>query len=415
MTATATPETVAMRILVINGPNLNLIGTRRPDIYGTTTLDELDEQCRHWGADLGATVETFQSNHEGGLIDRLHAARHEFDAVVINPGALTHYSYALRDAIEAIALPTVEVHLSNVKARETWRRHSVVSDVCVATIYGRGVDGYRAAIRHLVVRTERPVETIAYGAEPDQVGDLRLPGGTGPHPVAVIIHGGFWRDPWSRDLMDTLAVALADRGWATWNIEYRRVGGGGGWPYTFEDIGAAVDVLETFAEGHDLDLNRVVTIGHSAGGHLALWAAARPRLPADAPGADPTVVPVAAVGLAPIPDLMTAHRLGLGSDAVEAFLRRSPDAGDGRYATASPAELLPLGTRILLVHGDADDAVPAVMSREFAGRAADAGDTVILLELEEVDHMALIEPRSSAWPRVIDEIDALSGRPAGDD
>ena len=140
MSAAATPETVAMRILVINGPNLNLIGTRRPDFYGTTTLDELDEQCRHWGADVGATVETFQSNHEGGLIDRLHAARHEFDAIVINPGAFTHYSYALRDAIEAIALPTVEVHLSNVKERETWRRHSVVSDVCVATIYGRGVD-----------------------------------------------------------------------------------------------------------------------------------------------------------------------------------------------------------------------------------------------------------------------------------
>jgi fermentation-respiration switch protein FrsA (DUF1100 family) len=124
---------------------------------------------------------------------------------------------------------------------------------------------------------------------------------------------------------------------------------------------------------------------------------------------------VAAVGLAPIPDLMTAHRLGLGSDAVEAFLRRSPEAGDGRYAAASPVELLPLGARILLIHGDADDAVPAGMSREFAGRAADAGDTVILLELEEVDHISLIEPRSSAWQRIVDEIDALTERSAGDD
>jgi 3-dehydroquinate dehydratase type II len=399
-----------MRILIVNGPNLNLIGTRRPDIYGTTTIEELDEECRHWGADLGAAVETFQSNHEGELIDRLQAARHDFDAIVINPGALTHYSYALRDAIEAIDLPTVEVHISNIKAREPWRRHSVVSSVCVTTIYGRGVEGYQAAIRHLVARSEWPVETIAYGEEPDQVGDLRLPDGPGPHPVAVIIHGGFWRDPWRRDLMDAVAVALTDRGWATWNIEYRRVGGGGGWPSTLEDVGAAMDVLATFGAGHGLDLGRVVTIGHSAGGHLALWAAARRQLPAGSPGGRPTVVPVAAVGLAPVPDLKAAHRLGLGSDAVEAFLRRSPEAGDGRYATSSPAQLLPIGAQILLIHGDADEAVPAAMSREFAGRAADAGDPVILRELEDVDHRSLIEPRSAAWQRVVGEIDALSRR-----
>ena len=399
-----------MRILIVNGPNLNLIGTRRPDIYGTTTLEELDEECRHWGADLGAGVETFQSNHEGELIDRLQAARHDFDAIVINPGALTHYSYALRDAIEAIDLPTVEVHISNIKAREPWRRHSVVSSVCVTTIYGRGVEGYQAAIRHLVARSEWSVETIAYGEEPDQVGDLRLPDGPGPHPVAVIIHGGFWRDPWRRDLMDAVAVALTDRGWATWNIEYRRVGGGGGWPSTLEDVGAALDVLATFGASHGLDLGRVVTIGHSAGGHLALWAAARRQLPAGSPGGRPTVVPVAAVGLAPVPDLKAAHRLGLGSDAVEAFLRRSPEAGDGRYATSSPAQLLPIGAQILLIHGDADEAVPAAMSREFAGRAADAGDPVILRELEDVDHRSLIEPRSAAWQRVVGEIDALSRR-----
>jgi acetyl esterase/lipase len=154
----------------------------------------------------------------------------------------------------------------------------------------------------------------------------------------------------------------------------------------------------------------VVTIGHSAGGHLALWAAARRQLPAGSPGNRPTVVPVAAVGLAPVSDLKAAHRLGLGSDAVEAFLRRSPEAGDGRYATSSPAQLLPIGAQILLIHGDADEAVPAAMSREFAGRAADAGDPVILRELEDVDHRSLIEPRSAAWQRVVGEIDALSRR-----
>lgn len=409
------PETDAMRILVVNGPNLNLIGTRRPDVYGSTTLEELEAMCRHWGADLGAAVATYQSNHEGAIIDRVHAARHDADAVVINPGALTHYSYALRDAIEAISLPTVEVHISNVKAREPWRRQSVVSDVCAHTIYGRGIEGYRDAIRHLVERAALPVETIAYGDEPDQVGDLRRPRGSGPHPVAVVLHGGGWRDANARDLTDAMAVDLTRRGWATWNVEYRRVGGGGGWPYTLEDVGTAIDALATFAPGHDLDLDRVVVVGHSAGGQLALWAAARARLPEGAPGAHPIVQPTAVVGLAAISDLVAAHGIGRSSDAVEAFLRRSPEHGDGRYATASPAELLPFGTPILLIHGDADESVPAEMSREFAGRAADAGDTVILRELEDVGHAALIEPRSAAWQRIVGEIDALRTRAAGGD
>jgi len=404
-----------MRLLVVNGPNLNLIGARRPDVYGDTTLEELEAMCRHWGADLGASVTTYQSNHEGALIDRIHAARHDADAVVINPGALTHYSYALRDAIEAISPPTVEIHISNVKAREPWRRQSVVSDVCVHTIYGRGVGGYRDAIRHVVERAALPVETIAYGEEPDQVGDLRLPTGFAPHPVAVVFHGGGWRDTQARDLTDAVSVDLTKRGWATWNVEYRRVGGTGGWPYTLDDVAGAVDVLAAFAPGHRLDLDRVVTIGHSAGGHLALWAAARNRLPQGAPGAHPIVEPMATVGLAAISDLVAAHRLSLSSNAVEAFLRRSPEDGDGRYAAASPAQLLPFGAPILLIHGDADESVPAEMSREFAGRAADAGDSVILRELEDVDHHSLVEPRSAAWQRIVGDIDALRTRAVGGD
>ena len=143
-----------MRISVINGPNLNLLGTRQPEIYGDWSLEQLDGACREWAAEVGATVDTYQSNHEGDLIDRLHEARETAEGVVINPGALTHYSYAIRDAIEAIEIPTVEVHLSNIKEREPWRRHSVVEEVCVATFSGRGVDGYRDAIRHLAGGTE---------------------------------------------------------------------------------------------------------------------------------------------------------------------------------------------------------------------------------------------------------------------
>lgn len=138
-----------MRIALINGPNLNLLGSRQPEIYGDSTLADIEDACRSWAAEVGATVDAFQSNHEGGIIDRLHRARDDADGVVINPGAYSHYSYAIRDAIEAIEIPTVEVHISDITAREEWRQHSVVSEVCVATIYGRGVEGYRDAIWHL--------------------------------------------------------------------------------------------------------------------------------------------------------------------------------------------------------------------------------------------------------------------------
>lgn len=140
----------SIRVLIINGPNLNLLGSRRPEIYGSTTLSELEARCREWGAKLGMTVETFQSNHEGAIIDRLHQSRTETDAIIINPGALSHYSYSIHDALEAIELPAVEVHISDISQREEWRRKSVVSPVCVATISGRGIDGYHHALQILI-------------------------------------------------------------------------------------------------------------------------------------------------------------------------------------------------------------------------------------------------------------------------
>lgn len=136
-------------VLVINGPNLNLLGVRRPDIYGSTTLAELEDLCRVWGADLGMQVSTFQSNAEGAIIDRLHQARQDADGVIINPAAYTHYSYAIYDALEAIGLPVVEVHISDITKREPWRRQSVVAPACLTTISGRGIDGYRDALHHL--------------------------------------------------------------------------------------------------------------------------------------------------------------------------------------------------------------------------------------------------------------------------
>jgi 3-dehydroquinate dehydratase-2 len=138
-----------MRVLLLHGPNLNLLGTRQPEVYGTATLGDLEDRCRVWAADLGVEIETFQSNHEGALIDRLHQAIGRCDGVVMNPGALSHTSYALHDAVLATGLPVVEVHLSDIGAREEWRARSVTAPACAAMISGHGAEGYRQALEIL--------------------------------------------------------------------------------------------------------------------------------------------------------------------------------------------------------------------------------------------------------------------------
>ena len=150
-------------------------------------------------------------------------------------------------------------------------------------------------------------QTHAYGSDPSQLGELFVPSSAGPHAVCVVVHGGYWRAQYDRSLMTGLCTDLAAHGFAAWNLEYRRVGGGGGWPATLEDVAAGIDALD----GIDapLDLSRVVAVGHSAGGQLAFWAAARPTLPVDAPGASPRVVIGAAVSQAGVLDLALAATL----------------------------------------------------------------------------------------------------------
>lgn len=148
-----------MRVLVLHGPNLNLLGERDPQIYGSQSLKELNRQIEAHARRRGVEVEFFQSNHEGALIDRIHEARHRVDGILINPGALTHYSYALRDAIEAVGLPTVEVHLSDIHNRELFRRVSVIAPVCLAQISGKGAQSYVEGLERLLTHLKAKQRT----------------------------------------------------------------------------------------------------------------------------------------------------------------------------------------------------------------------------------------------------------------
>jgi acetyl esterase/lipase len=230
-----------------------------------------------------------------------------------------------------------------------------------------------------------------YGSHFHQFGDLLVPEGPGPYPVAVVLHGGFWREQFSLDLMDDHARDLSRHGFAAWNVEYRRVGevSGGGYPATLEDVAAAIDALA----GVDapLDLDRVVAIGHSAGGQLGLWAARR--------GA-PAVRLAGVVSQAGVHDLSEADRLGLGEGATAEFMGGHADERPDAYADASPIERLPLRVPALLVHGEADERVPATMSSTYAEAARTADDEVELILRPGEDHFVHLDVGGGAWADV---------------
>lgn len=251
---------------------------------------------------------------------------------------------------------------------------------------------------------------LAYGSSEFQFGELYLPGESGPYPVAILIHGGYWRARYGLELMNGLAEDLVMRGIAAWNIEYRRVGNpGGGWPGTFQDVAHAADYLRSVAESYELDLNRVVSIGHSAGGHLAFWLAARSRLPAQnplAPGETPLSL-LGAISLAGVLDLQLAYQLHLSNDAVVELLGGTPHELPERYRASSPAALLPLGLPQILLHGTADVDVPIEISQQYTEAARLAGDSIRSLELEGVDHFDVIDARTTAWELAVAELLSL--------
>jgi len=210
----------------------------------------------------------------------------------------------------------------------------------------------------------------------------------------VVVHGGYWRARYDRSLMTELCLDLAARGIAAWNLEYRRVGAGGGWPQTFDDVAAGVDALAQLDA--PLDLERVVAVGHSAGGHLAFWAAARPTLPPDAPGARPQVRIRAAVSQAGVLDLGLASILPPSDEPTRALLG-APQWNTERYAIASPRERVPFGIPQLVLHGDRDDLVSPRIAESYARAAVSAGDACELVLLPGTGHFEHLDPRSEAW------------------
>lgn len=368
------------RVLVINGPNLDQLGTREPEIYGRTTLAELEAELKDLGDRLGIEVAFFQANDEAALVDRVHTISGEepaVDAVVINPGAVTHYSRALGDALSALSQPVVEVHISNILEREPFRRRSAMA--ANSRIYGRGTGGYSSAIRHIVNRLAWRVEKVMYGPLPDQYGDWRRPNGTASR-LAVVVHGGLWRHEWTADTTEGIAIDLTRRGWATVNLEYRRLGLGGGWPETFEDLARA---LEHLPETTGIEPESTALIGHSAGATMVLWAASFH------PG------PIAA--LAPFPDLVRAAQDPVWSGPVSRLLEAdqpSPELYSPQHRSR------PLGPTVVAAAREDSVSPPDAISAY-----AEAFSTVDFV-LCEGSHGSFLEPSSSAWGLVVDWLQA---------
>jgi acetyl esterase/lipase len=250
---------------------------------------------------------------------------------------------------------------------------------------------------------------IAYGPDSMQFGDLRLPPGDGPFPVAIVIHGGCWVERYaSVRNSSAIADALRDAGVATWNVEYRRADSrGGGWPNTFIDVAMAAEHLREVAKAHPLDLTRVVTVGHSAGGHLALWLAALPRVPASSPVARANPLPIhGVVGLASIADLRgyRAIEKDMCGEVVDALMGGAPDAVPERFAAGSPAELLPTGVPQVQVVGTLDRVMPPAARDDWAAKVRASGDAIDLVVLEGLGHHEVMSPRTAAFPAIRDAV-----------
>src|SRR5262245_467275 len=233
-------------------------------------------------------------------------------------------------------------------------------------------------------------ERLAYGIDQFQFGELRLPSGKEPHPAAIVIHGGFWRAKYGLEYIRPVCAALAEVGIASWNIEYRRIGNpGGGFPGTLDDVVSAGDYFTSITSRFDLDPNRVIAIGHSAGGHLALWLASQKKFL------------TAAISLSGVVDLRRGWELKLSNNVVGEFLSGSPNEVPDRYAFASPIELLPIGIPQRIFHGTADADVPFEISERYVQAARSRGDDATFIALPDASHYDPVDPRTKEFAQVL--------------
>jgi acetyl esterase/lipase len=252
-------------------------------------------------------------------------------------------------------------------------------------------------------------EVVHYGPAPSQVAELFLPKTKGPHPVVVLLHGGcFLKQYEGFPQTSALAADLAGRGYAVWNVEYRKLGEpGAGYPGTFQDVATAIDRLRGEAPKYDLDLQRVIAVGHSAGGHLALWAASRGKLPAASPLRTADPLPIGAViSLAGIGDLKGQSKvfaIPCGDDTIDRLIdtagRKDP------FADTSPAELLPTGVKVVMVHGVFDPVMPPYTGRDYAATVRKAGGAAEVVTIPDAAHFDLVIPTTPAWKAIVGVLD----------
>jgi acetyl esterase/lipase len=343
----------------------------------------------------------------------------ERDAVVVvtGPGTdLTRLPDAL-DGVRAAAVAVVEPIGAGgdfQAARETAGRPNVLR--------GRGIDAVTGALRHVAATLAHPAATHLYSDGPEHAADLRIPASPGAHPVAVLLHGGFWYPAWQRDQMDRLAVDLLRRGWATWNVEYRRIGTGGGWPAPLHDVVAAVRYLsqlrdravrDATRDAARLDLDRAVLIGHSAGAHLAVLAAR--QLSEDAPPDPPTDTAPDPLGdvasAAPAPRIRTAASMAgvldlewartdpVGADAVQRLFDDEAARHDG-----DPVRRTPVRVPMVVAQTDDDTVVPRSQTERFVAAARAAGDRTEELFLTRGGHFGWLDPTSAAWQELAERL-----------
>lgn len=258
-----------------------------------------------------------------------------------------------------------------------------------------------------------PDASFTYGDRANQLSDLWLPKGKGPHPIVLMVHGGCWQTEIAdRRIMNWIADDLRQRGIAVWNIDYRGVDrDGGGYPGTFLDAAQAADALRDHAAAYNLDLSNLVATGHSAGGHLALWLAGRNRLPAGSALRSDDPLPIkAVVSLGGLPDLEEAARppgSGCGTEVIAQL------TGSGRpdvYADTSVPRLAPLGVRQVLINGLQDRIIPTAYAEGYARPMRAAGDEVTVRMIDQTGHVELIAPESAAWAATVEEIERALGR-----